>query len=481
MTAPFAAPAVQAAAVPAAVRRRLPLHLNSISTRLALWYAAAATATLAALFVTGYFVLRQHIVNGLDMLNLAELGEVKAHLVRDYAPDDPTFLERRLRKPSERSSALFYLDLRHDHNGLAFHSANLHGQPLGGAAAQGNFDLDQPGVGKLRVGRYRIAPYTITIGTSNRDVDRTLEGYAEIALSLLGCMMVASLGIGLGLSRMALKPVRAIRDTANRIGSDNLGERIVVGTAHDEISELSTMLNQMFDRLESAFTQIRQFSAEASHELKTPLSLVRLHAEKMLLSGRLEPAHEEAVQLQLEELARLDQIIEEMLFLSRVEARAITLQLRHANPAAFLHAFALDARVLAEDTGHRFAYIHDGEGQVAFDPKRIRQVLLNLLSNARKAAPPGTCIAVRSLLDNGCWRISVEDEGPGVPPDQYERIFERFVRLPAGPGDDNGNGLGLAICRGIVGMHGGRIHAMPGTGGVGLRVVIEIPAPPHGT
>jgi two-component system heavy metal sensor histidine kinase CusS len=447
---------------------------HSISTRLALWYAAAATATLAALFVSGYFVLERHLVNGLDMLNLAELGEVKAHLVRGYAPDDPTFLERRLLMPSERSRALFYLEVRHDQNGFTFRSANLHGTALAPAAPLGNVDVDQPGIGKLRVGRYRVAPYTITIGTSNRDMDRTLEGYAEIALSLLGCMTVASLGIGFGLARVALKPVRVIRDTAKRIGKDNLGERIAVGAARDEIAELSTILNQMFDRLESAFTQIRQFSAEASHELKTPLSLVRLHAERMLLSGRLEPAHEEATQLQLEELARLDQIIEEMLFLSRLEARAISLKATPANPAAFLHVFAQDARVLAEASGHRFAHIHDGEGRVAFDAPRIRQVLLNLLSNARKAAPPGTSIVLRSLLDNGCWSLSLEDAGPGVPADQYERIFERFVRLPAGV-DDKGTGLGLAICRGIVGMHRGRIHAGPGAGGSGMRVVVEIP------
>jgi two-component system heavy metal sensor histidine kinase CusS len=456
------------------LRRRLALP-NSIGTRLALWYAAAATATLATLFVSGYFVLEQRLVKGLDLLNQAELGEVKAHLVRDYAPDDPTFLERRLRLPSERSRALFYLDVRNDTNGFVFRSANLHSGSFAMRAPQGSVDLEQPGIGKLHVSRYRIAPYTITIGTPNRDLERTLEGYAEIALSLLGCMTVASLGIGFGLARVALKPVRVIRDTAERIGKDNLGERIAIGKARDEIAELSIILNQMFDRLESAFTQIRQFSAEASHELKTPLSLVRLHAERMLLSGRLEPAHEEATQLQLEELARLDQIIEEMLFLSRVEARAISLKALPANPAVFLHTFAQDARVLAEASGHRFAHIHDGEGQVAFDAPRIRQVLLNLLSNARKAAPPGTSIVLRSLLDKGCWRLSLEDAGPGVPPDQYERIFERFVRLP-GPAEELGNGLGLAICRGIVGMHKGRIHAGPGPGGSGLRVVVEIPA-----
>jgi two-component system heavy metal sensor histidine kinase CusS len=466
---------LRAAAALAPLCRGLALR-NSISTRLALWYALAASATLACLFVTGYFALAHHLYNGLDMLNLDELGEVKAHMVRDYTPSDPSFLERRVRKPIERSHALFYVTLRNNETGSSLYSYNLHGQPIGGATAKVKFDLDQPGIGPLRVGRYQLAPFTITIATSRLDAARTLEGYAEIAAALLGGMALASLLIGFSLSRMALRPVRAISDTANRIGSDTLGERIPVGAARDEIAELSIMLNQMFDRLESAFTQIRRFSAEASHELKTPLSLVRLHAEKMLLSGRLEQAHEEAVQQQLEELARLDQIIEEMLFLSRVEARAISLRNTRANPAAFLHGFAQDARVLAEASGHRFAHTHDGEGKVDFDPQRIRQVLLNLLTNALKVAPRGSCVVLRSLLDNGCWRISVEDEGPGVAPDQYERIFERFVRLPAGA-DDQGNGLGLAICRGIVGMHRGRIHAGPRAQGSGLQVLVEIPAP----
>jgi signal transduction histidine kinase len=267
---------------------------------------------------------------------------------------------------------------------------------------------------------------------------------------------------------------------SHRIRSDNLSQRIPVGKVRDEISDLSVMLNQMFDRIESSFKQIRQFSAEASHELKTPLSLVRLYSEKMLLSGTLTPQQEEFVQLQLEELARLDQIIEEMLFLSRVEANAITLNLTHVNPARFLQVFAQDASVLTEHHGIKFAYTHDGEGRVGFDEKRIRQVLLNVLSNALKAAPAGSSITLRSLLDDAQWRITVEDEGAGVAPDQYERIFERFVRIQA-PGQDSlGAGLGLPICRSIVSMHRGRIYATAGRRaqnfGRGLCIVIELPA-----
>src|SRR6202044_1719723 len=134
-------------------------------------------------------------------------------------------------------------------------------------------------------------------------------------------------------------------------------ERSPVSQAKDEVSELASLLNQMFDRLEDSFNQIRRFTAEASHELKTPLSLARLQAEKLLVSGELAPAHEEALQMQLGGFARLSRIIEELLFLSKAEARVIALTLTPQDPREFLQALAADARVLAEHHGRRFELI----------------------------------------------------------------------------------------------------------------------------
>jgi two-component system heavy metal sensor histidine kinase CusS len=298
----------------------------------------------------------------------------------------------------------------------------------------------------------------------------------EVCAGLLCAMLAVSTVIGFGLSRLALRPVRLIRETANRIGSDNLSERIPVSGVRDEISELARLLNQMFDRLESSFKQVRRFAAEASHELKTPLSLIRLQAEKLLVTGNLSPAHEDAVQMQLEELARLNRIIEELLFLSRAEARAITLQLKPQDPSRFLHTFAQDARVLAEHHGRSFVLTLEGEGLVAFETQRIRQVLLNLLANAVHASPHEGVITLRSAFTAGVWQVSVEDQGPGVPPSERERIFERFVRLGDSGSDERGSGLGLAICRSIIELHRGRIWAEAAGSGPGLKVLFEIPA-----
>jgi signal transduction histidine kinase len=451
--------------------------MKSIGIRLTIWYTLAVTTTLACVFVAGYILLQNHLLRGLDVQNMSELKVVKIHVFREFDQNDPTFIEKRMRVASDRTSALYYIDIRNTKTGVIFRSRNLKEQAIPNPKNERVFEIDMSGIGELRAAEFEVEPLVIKIGTPLNEVRDVMSAYTKICLGLLAAMVLASAAIGFAFSRLALNPVRLISDTAKRIHSDNLTERIPVADVHDEMSDLAHILNQMFDRLESSFKQIRQFAAEASHELKTPLSLVRLHAEKMLIDGGLSPAHEEAVRVQLEELARLDQIIEEMLFLSRAEARAITLDLKSADPTHFLQTFAQDARVLAEHYGQRFNHTHAGEGVVSFDEKRMRQVLLNLLSNARNVSPPGGRITLRSLLANGVWRLSIEDEGPGLPAAEHERIFERFVRVHQAGAEYQGSGLGLAICRSIVGMHQGRIFATAGPDNHGLQMMIEIPAP----
>jgi two-component system heavy metal sensor histidine kinase CusS len=225
-----------------------------------------------------------------------------------------------------------------------------------------------------------------------------------------------------------------------------------------------------------SFGQIRQFTADASHELKTPLSLVRLHAEKMLADPTLAAAHREAVQVQLEEVERLNRIIEELLFLSRADAHVMELKLSTQSPDALLQSLSQDAAALVEHHGLQFELRQQGRGVAAYELKWMRQVLLNLLTNAIHVSPSGGRITLASTIDATAWRISVEDEGPGLAPEQRERVFDRFVRLDGHSDRYPGSGLGLAICRSIVELHGGRISAGEGSATRGLKVVVEIPA-----
>lgn len=450
--------------------------MKSIGTRLALLYAGVSTATLICLFVAGYYLLDGYLVRGLDLLNAAEFKQIKSNL--GSAPDrlTPEQIEQRVRSSTEAAAVFFYVEIHRRDGAALFVSPNLGLRRLPDQPGTKPANVTVAGIGQLRVTEFELGTLDVMIGTSLEQVGTVMEGYAEISLVLVCLMLVASVITGLALSRLAMRPVRLIQETANHIRSDNLSERIPVGEVRDEISNLARLLNEMFDRLEISFDQIRKFTAEASHELKTPLSLVRLQAEKLLMEGGLAAGQEEAVQMQLEEIERLNKIIDELLFLSRAEVQAVRLDFRREDPRTFLQAFAQDARALAEHRGLVFTETIEGAGRVDLDPKWLRQVLFNLLQNALNVSPPGSRVTLRSDFTVEAWRVAVEDQGPGVPEEQREKIFQRFVRLAGGgQRDERGSGLGLTISRSIIGLHRGTIRAEATAEGPGLRVVFELP------
>src|SRR6185312_1912106 len=311
----------------------------------------------------------------LDLLNATEFGQIKARLGSDYPTLNGAIINERIRQTTEYASVLFYISIDSPKQGNLFRSKNLAGNPLPDVKGKRVFNGTIPGIGELRIAEFVLPPFDVSIGTPVGQMRRAMVAYSEVSLALLLGMILASIVIGLGLSRLMLRPVRLIGETANRIRSDNLTERIGVTGVDDEISDLARLLNQMFDRLESSFTQVRQFSAEVSHELKTPLSLVP------------------------------------------------------QDPHHFLQSFEQDVRALAEHQGRRLRYTHRGEGVVAFEERWLRQVVLNILTNALRASPPGGLITLRSEFVPRYWGVSVEDEGPGLTIGQCERAFDRFVRF----------------------------------------------------
>ena len=450
--------------------------MKSIGSRITVWYAITATVTLACLFVVGHYLLENNLIHQLDALNEAQFRQLKHTLGQNYETLTPASIEQRVREVTESASSLFYIDMHGPMDNRFFRSHNLRGLTIPDLPGERVWAADVSGIGELRVAEFLLPPFEVMVATPLGPVRDVMAGYRKVFLVLLVVTLVLSVAIGYVLSQLMLQPVRLIQATANRIRSDNLNERIPVGNVKDELSQLARFLNQMFDRLETSFSQVRRFTAEASHELKTPLSLVRLHAERMLVNGNLEAAQKESVHVQLEELARVNRIIDELLFLSRADAHAITVDLKQQVPAAFLNTFAQDATALAEHHGRRFSYRHQGEGPAVFEETRMRQVLLNLLANALSASPPGSSITLHSEVAESVWRLTLEDEGPGLTEEQREKVFERFVRLNPSGADDSGSGLGLAICRSIVNLHRGRIFAAARDSGHGLRMVVEIPA-----
>lgn len=447
--------------------------MKSIGARITIWYAIGATLSFAMLMIVGAIFLESSLTRSLDQLNAAEFRQLLVQIGNDYARVDRKVLAQRLSNVDQYQSVLFYITINEPKTGdTVFSSANLKGNAIPDIKGERRYTADAPGLGPLRVGEFLLPPYDVTVATSAHSLHDGIRAFSLIGGALIVVMLVMSIFVGRGFSRVVLAPLRRIRDTAERIGSDNLRERIPAGRVRDELGELINLLNRMFDRIESGFNHVRQFSRDVSHELKTPLALIRLHAEAIAKDGG---EHTEIAIEQIDEIARLDTLIDQMLFLSRADAQAIQFELTAQDPRPFLESFAQDAIALAEHSERRFEIEIRGRGKVAFEASWMRQLLFNLLTNALRAVAPGGLVTLRSSFDveNGRWRVLVADNGPGLTPDECSRIFEPFVRLGARPAD-RGAGLGLAIARSIATLHQGRIYAEPNQPR-GLRVWLELP------
>ncbi len=450
--------------------------MRRIGTRLTVWYASGATVSFAILSWLGGGLLDSRLIGSLDDLNAAEFRQLRGQIGPAYDKVGSHELEERLKSVDQYQSVLFYISIdspkTHEH---VFRSQNLKGREIPDLKGERAFSVETAGLGPLRVGEFLLPPYDVTVATSSLGVRESMRAFAIISVGLILVMLLISTFIGIAFARFVLGPIRAIRDTAQRIGSDNLAERIPLTAVRDEVDELAALLNRMFDRLEAVFGQMQRFTEEVSHELKTPLSLIRLHSEQVVKTAQTPQVVEAAVE-QIEEIDRLNTFIDQMLFLSRVEAQSIAFDLKPTDPAPFLTMFAQDAEALADHSGQRFVLETHGRGTVAIEAIWMRQVLLNLVSNALRASPPGGIVRLVSTFEGAFWRVTVTDDGPGLSPAECEHMFERFVRFGTSKRVDRGTGLGLSIARSIVTLHRGTISAAPRTDHSGLSVTIMLPA-----
>ena len=284
-------------------------------------------------------------------------------------------------------------------------------------------------------------------------------------------LLIASAG-GYFLARKSLAPVVAMSDKAARIGAQNLHERLPVLNPRDELGYLASTFNGLLERLDRSFEQQRRFMADASHELRSPVAIIRGEAEVALSQARPPEEYRESLAIALDEARRLSQIVDDLFTLARADAGEYPLRPRDF----YLEELAADcvraARSMAVARGITLSYEPDGEMPIHADEALVRRLAMNLLDNAIKYTPPGGKISVACARSGGEYSLSVRDTGPGIPAAARDKIFERFFRVdPARThaGRENsgapetaasataGAGLGLAIARWIAEAHHGRL------------------------
>jgi len=335
----------------------------------------------------------------------------------------------------------------------------------------------------------------IQIASSLEDVEEALNTlFIILMITVPLALMVASLG-GQFLANKALRPVDQITQTARMITSQNLNQRIKPPRVKDEISRLIETFNEMISRLDQSFRQIKQFSSDASHELKTPLTILKGEVEVTLRRNRMPQEYEQTLRSNLEEVNRMSQIVDDLLLLSKADTGEIPLNKESIHLAEILNEVVAQVNILAKAKHlHVETSNHDEDIQIYGDGLRIRELLLNLIENGIKYTEEGGTIHVTvtkysspHVNSTSGWteekepefaKIIVSDTGIGIAKEDQERIFDRFFRVDkARSRAQGGSGLGLSICRWIVEAHGGEINVESEIG-KGSFFIVKLPLYP---
>lgn len=306
-------------------------------------------------------------------------------------------------------------------------------------------------------------PLRLTAAYPLHDVEVVLDRIRRIFLVVIPLLLAAASAGGWFLARRSLSPVAAMAARASIIGASTLHERLPVPVPGDELGGLATVINGLLDRLERAFAQQRRFMADASHELRTPTAILRTEADVTLSrSGRTEDEYRASVGVIRDAARRLTRIVEDLFLLARADAGQVVVRLDRCHLEDVVHDAVRAIRPLADQRGVHVELHGIAEAPVRGDTDLLGRLVLNLLDNAVKYSPAGGTVAVHLAFIDGAWTASVSDEGPGIPPDAHERVFERFFRVDSARSRveqsvSSGAGLGLAIARRIAEAHGGSL------------------------
>ncbi|GGM29095.1 sensor histidine kinase [Promicromonospora citrea] len=300
---------------------------------------------------------------------------------------------------------------------------------------------------------------------------QTLRDYSAVALAV---MFLLSVVIGWWVAGRALRPVEAITRTAQEIGATDLSRRIGATGPHDELRTLADTIDGMLDRLDRAFSAERRLIEDVSHELRNPVMVVQANVEAVLADDQADRAQRaEAAAVVLAATARMSRLLEDLLATARLRSEAFADQ--EVDLAALVSGVVRENRAVARQRGVALAE-RAHPGPVAYgDANALARAVGNLLSNAVRLAPSGSTVTVGVGSRQGWAWVAVADEGPGVPDEERDRIFDRFYRGTNGAGTD-GSGLGLAIARQVAESHDGHLrHTAHDAGERGSTFTIWLP------
>jgi heavy metal sensor kinase len=446
--------------------------LATIGARLTLWGVLTTLGVCVILTIVLNLGMRHFMLREADRYVVAELRELSAK-VEESAGDYRAAriaIQRELGNRPNRDLHFRLLDatgrtlIRSD-PARGFSRAYLRG--LGSSSEKPRPITVEVGVSgtdrRFRAHSRRLAvsgrePLTAVVFYSLKGLDRSMAWLLRAsAIGLLVAALISLVGNAL-LARQGLRPVAEMTAAADAIGENSLDARIERTGSDDELDRLAGVLNAMLDRVETHVEKLRQFTADASHELRSPLAALRGQTEVCLSKPRSNQELRDVLEASLEQFERLQHLTEDLLLLSRADARQLELDRKSVSLDVAVRDVVDLYRPLAVERGLDLDVSTLDEARITGDAGRLRQLLCNLLDNAIKFSPePGRIEVSLAATFGDSATIQVKDQGVGIAPEDLPRVFDRFFRADRAR-KSGGVGLGLAISKWIAEAHGGRLE-----------------------
>ena len=441
----------------------------SLRAQLTLW--AALLVAVLLLVVTGGAVvyLRQQELAELD----SQFRLIGKHFLSEYRKNGahPAWVTPRVVKSviAETKSDEWFIEVLDATGQPLYRSHSLGGRSLAGAP---------PGISDMAFGangvRAAVFPgngVTLYLAVDLSDLNELSSGLL-MAVGIVFPLALALIFFGARwLAARALAPIAALTAAAERVTAQCLGEHLPVPPTGDELARLATVLNATFDRLAAAFTQASRFSADASHELKTPLTIARAALEQQLAAPA---SDQENIATALEQIRRVTQITQTLLLLSRADGGQLDLHPAEGDLAALVRACTEDAQTAAEPRRISILAEVPASQSARFDTGRTTLVLQNLFENAVKHNHDRGHITVGLKPLNGTLAVEIANTGPGIPAEHRAGLFARFFRAAA-TAETPGHGLGLSLARELARAQGGDVTLGPAND-VWTAFVFTVPA-----
>jgi heavy metal sensor kinase len=455
----------------------------SIRGRLTLWYTTVLSLVLAASATAFYLVHSRSLVAGVD----EELARADAMLARILNAE----LDEEMDLPEAAHRAME--DIEMPGHWVAFFDPT--GLPLAGAwdglprpASDGQGEwrsaTEETPTGPFRLHwashRHRETIYRVGVAESLAPVQRELAGLRRALLGSFFFTLLLPVAGGWWIARGALRPVEAMAAQARLITDRTPGSRLASPNPEDELGLLAKAFNDLLARLESALSQQRHFMADASHELRTPVSIARTAIEVTLSrGGRPEDEYRDCLGVVAQQTRRLSRIVEDMFMLARADVAGLPLERGSLYLDELVADCVKETSVLAAPKGVDLDWRGPSDLEAHGDERLLRQMLINLLDNAIRHTPSGGRVCVDLVGRPDAVEVAVTDSGGGIPEDERDRVFQRFVRLDASRRAGEGAGLGLPIARAIAEAHGGTL-VLAHSDGSGSTFLVRLPHPEHG-